>query len=959
MIKRIFLFFTLLWCCTGIARAQGGIPFIRNFTATEYGAHNRNFDIACTKDNTVFVANFEGLLYYDHAEWRILHTPGITRITDLFIDSKGTVWTGGYNYIGKVETTPNGELKLRNMASRTPVKGEVRNIWEKDGQLLFLVGDSSIYAISPNGISQQWGKKIPNENSIVFGNKYTIVQRLPIGNKQQALATNGNGIIITDAQGHQLFNITEANGLCSNNVNHIAYDGRGTIWGATDNGIFAIGLPAIYSHFTSNEGLPGEVLAIQKGTGDQLFVGTLNGLYRRHEMAFIPVNGVNHACWALQPMAGSLLTATSGGVFRVNSDGSATQLTSASTTAILVKGDNFYTGELDGVYKNTLAGNRERICDGEKVTKIYEDSKGCLWLQNLYGQIWKTETGANTPRLLGKKDGKSDDAATLVDIDGQAVIVDATDTKPFPYPQFSYTDKDGLTWLTDNEGKNLYAWKDNKRISDYDPLLYRLADKATRAILTDNQYIWVGGDFGLTIIDKLQRDPMQVNTPVLHFRSITVNGDSVLWGGFGKQPSSLPRLSRDERNLRFTFALDHTPLLGHTDYRYRVNGGVWSAWSSSTEARFFNHPSGSFLFEVQARDNMGRLSEIIGVDFSISLPFFLRWYMLLLYLVLLALAVVGIIRWRLHRLEKEKLRLENIVQERTAEVVKQKDEIEEKSKSLETALKDLGEAQNELIRQEKMATVGKLTQGLIDRILNPLNYINNFSKLSEGLLKDVETNIDDDKERMDAENYEDTKDVLNMLRTNLQKVGEHGQNTTRTLKAMEEMLKDRSGGIVPMDLAAVLRQDHEMLGKYYEKEIAQYGIKTHLELPEHELRINGNADQLSKTFMSLLGNSIYAVSKKAQRQQYQPEVSIIVSNPKSQTSNLVTITIRDNGVGIESTIIDKIFDPFFTTKTTGEAAGVGLYLSREIVQNHGGDISVNSVKNEYSEFIITLPAKTL
>ena len=958
MTKRIFLFFTLLWCCTGIARAQGGIPFIRNFTATEYGAHNRNFDIACTKDNTVFVANFEGLLYYDHAEWRILHTPGITRITDLFIDSKGTVWTGGYNYIGKVETTQNGELKLRDMANRTPVKGEVRNIWEEDGQLLFLVGDSTIYAISPNGISLQWGKKAPNSTTF-FGNGYTIVQQLTIGNELRVLATNGNGIVVTNAKGHQIYSITEANGLCSNNVNHIAYDGIGTLWGATDNGLFAIALPTIYSHFTSNEGLPGEVLAIQKGTEGQLYVGTLNGLYRRDGMAFVPVHGITHACWALQPMSGSLLAATSGGVYRVNSNGSVTQLTSASTTALLVKGDNFYTGEFDGVYKNALSGNRERICDGEKVTKIYEDRKGCLWFQNLYGQIWKTEAGVKTPRLLGKEDGKSDDAATLVDIDGQAVVVGATDTKPFPYPQFSYTDADGLTWLTDNEGKNLYVWKDNKRISDYDPLLYRLADKATRAILTDNQYLWVGGDFGLTIIDKQKKDPMQLKTPVLQFCSITVNGDSVLWGGFGQQPSSLPRLSRDERNLRFTFALDHTPLLGHTDYRYRVNGGVWSAWSSSTEARFFNHPSGSFLLEVQARDNMGRLSDIIGVDFSISLPFFVRWYMLLLYLILLALTVLGIIRWRLHRLEKEKVRLENIVQERTAEVVKQKDEIEEKSKSLETALKDLGEAQNELIRQEKMATVGKLTQGLIDRILNPMNYINNFSKLSEGLLKDVETNIDDDKDKMDAENYEDTKDVLNMLRTNLQKVGEHGQNTTRTLKAMEEMLKDRSGGIVPMDLAAVLRQDHEMLGKYYEKDIAQYGIKTRLELPEGELRINGNADQLSKTFMSLLGNSIYAVSKKAQRLQYQPEVSIIVSNIKPQTSNLITITIRDNGIGIEGTIIDKIFDPFFTTKTTGEAAGVGLYLSREIVQNHGGDISVNSVKNEYSEFIITLPAITL
>jgi signal transduction histidine kinase len=50
-----------------------------------------------------------------------------------------------------------------------------------------------------------------------------------------------------------------------------------------------------------------------------------------------------------------------------------------------------------------------------------------------------------------------------------------------------------------------------------------------------------------------------------------------------------------------------------------------------------------------------------------------------------------------------------------------------------------------------------------------------------------------------------------------------------------------------------------------------------------------------------------------------------------------------------------IFNPFFTTKTTSEAAGIGLYLSREIIQNHGGDISVESRKDEYTEFTISLP----
>jgi signal transduction histidine kinase len=69
------------------------------------------------------------------------------------------------------------------------------------------------------------------------------------------------------------------------------------------------------------------------------------------------------------------------------------------------------------------------------------------------------------------------------------------------------------------------------------------------------------------------------------------------------------------------------------------------------------------------------------------------------------------------------------------------------------------------------------------------------------------------------------------------------------------------------------------------------------------------------------------------------------------------VKVHDNGTGIEEKSIGKIFDPFFTTKTTEEAAGVGLYLSREIIQNHGGDISVTSVKEEFTEFTITLPKK--
>jgi signal transduction histidine kinase len=181
---------------------------------------------------------------------------------------------------------------------------------------------------------------------------------------------------------------------------------------------------------------------------------------------------------------------------------------------------------------------------------------------------------------------------------------------------------------------------------------------------------------------------------------------------------------------------------------------------------------------------------------------------------------------------------------------------------------------------------------------------------------------------------------------------------------MEEMLKDRSGGIVPIDLTTVLRQDEEMLRTYYAEDIAKYGIKTTFDIPQGAISINGNADQLSKTLMSLLSNAIYAVAKKADKLSsndegkanvvaYQPEVDLRIA----KQHGVVRISIHDNGIGIEPAILEKIFDPFFTTKPTSVAAGIGLYLSREIAQNHGGDIQAKSIKDEYSEFIITIPIK--
>ena len=952
----------LLWAC--VAAAQG-IPFIKNYTPDDYHAHNRNFDVITTDDGSVFIANFEGLLYYNNVEWRMIHTPGITRVTVIYKDQNNDIWAGGYNYFGKIQRKDNGELYLQTVGKQGAFRGEVQEIWEeKDNSLNFFVNDGNIYEVKDNQFHLK--KQISKErlgiglSDVVDIDKLEetgkaevlsdITQKEPLANGLVAVVRRGQGLVITDDKGKELYTITEANGLCTNSIVYIAYDGHGKLWGATENGIFSIAIPSAFSCFTRNEGLTEEVLSIAVFNGMK-YVGTIDGLFRQEGRRFVNVGLGNHACWELSVTSQGLMAATSNGIYCISANGAIRQLSSMASNSFLDLGTEILSGEIDGVYAINKATNaRNMVCKLEKVTKIMKDQKGVIWLQNIYGEVWCKQSN---DKEFHSYHSKTNDAATIVPTMNSIMVVGAEAEKPFPYPLFSYLDHTGITWLTNSEGKSLYRWKDGKDLDDLKYLLRPIEKVTIRAMFVQDNEVWLGNDAGFTIINTKENDPALNTKPKLLIRTIKLRNDSVVWGGYGELPTSLFFKSK-ENHLTFTYSLDFETVIGENLYRYQLNDGNWSAWADDKDVEFTNLPYGSYTLKIQGRDGFGHETEVVSFDFAIAYPFYLKWYMICLYILLFGVCVYGLVQLRLRQLEKDKQQLEKVVQERTAEVVKQKDEIQEKSDSLEKALDDLHSAQNQLIRQEKMATVGKLTQGLIDRILNPLNYINNFSKLSQGLVKDIEANIEDEKDNMSEDNYEDTIDVLGMLDGNLQKVGEHGVNTTRTLKAMEEMLKDRTGGMVEMDLTSVLKQDEEMVGKYYAEEIAQYHIATKFNYPESGAMVKGNPDQLSKTFMSIIGNAIYAIVKKAQRKPYEAVLSL----DATVADGMVSIVIRDNGIGIEEKILDKVFDPFFTTKTTGEASGIGLYLSHDVIQNYGGNITVESVKDEYTQFTITLPAIT-
>ena len=506
------LIVSLIMMMTGMGSAWAqGVPFFRNFTATEYKGHNMNFDIISGADGTIYVANFEGLLYYDNCVWHMIHTPGITRITAVFRDSKNVIWTGGYNYIGYLETNARGQLQLHSLKN-TSIQGEVDWIWEKEGTVFFLTSSNQIYRVEGESAKVDPKATLPTSGFATLSTLSHVNQVQQLENGMQALATSGEGVIFINEKGERLFSINEDNGLCSNNVAHITYNKMGQLWGATDNGVFAISVPSLYSRFTQHEGLRSEVTSLDK-LGHEIYAGTLSGLYKKKGKTFELIKEISHTCWQIAQQGDHMLVASMDGIFRVSPNGSVKQLTTSSVLSLFVEEDGFYSGEMDGLYFNTPDGKHEKLNNIEKVVKMLKDQSGHLWLQTIYGKIWKSNSKNNFVPFTSEKDIQ--EVATLVVDNGNVKPILANTNKPFPYPLFSYTDKTNMIWLTDNKGRDLYAFKNGQVDEHMSLILEPFKDYTVRAMLQDGDLLWMGGDKGVNVVSLIHKDPVRDVKPTL------------------------------------------------------------------------------------------------------------------------------------------------------------------------------------------------------------------------------------------------------------------------------------------------------------------------------------------------------------------------------------------------------------------------------------------------------------
>ena len=269
------------------------------------------------------------------------------------------------------------------------------------------------------------------------------------------------------------------------------------------------------------------------------------------------------------------------------------------------------------------------------------------------------------------------------------------------------------------------------------------------------------------------------------------------------------------------------------------------------------------------------------------------------------------------------------------------------NKVLETTLSNLKNTQSQLIQSEKMASLGELTAGIAHEIQNPLNFVNNFSEVSNEL-------IDELNEELNKGDIREAKVISSNIKQNLEKINHHGKRADAIVKGMLQHSRSSTGQKEPTDINALCDEYLRLSYHGLRAKDKSFNATTKTEFDASIGNINIISQDIGRVILNLINNAFYAVDEKKKQNLNGYEPTVSVSTKK--TNGKVEIKVADNGNGIPQKVLDKIFQPFFTTKPTGQGTGLGLSLSYDIVKAHGGELKVETEEGKGSAFIIKLPA---
>ncbi|MCF8369981.1 MAG: GHKL domain-containing protein [Bacteroidales bacterium] len=776
-----------------------GLPYLKNYSPSEYKAHVQNFDVVQDSRGVMYFANFRGVLEFDGQTWRIIQTSKISQVISLAIDAEGTIYVGGAGEIGFLQPDSKGDLLFRGLtellseedrhfqniiniqASKDRVyfitdssillwngtsfktiksEGPINAAYYVNGKLYFydkgnglqyLHNDEKVKipilnflseAIVINGM-MAWGTNkvliatgsngllllddlvlsgfTTSDDNYLRKNNISCAIRLKDGTI--ALGTERAGIVVFDADGMLKQKIDQ--GIQNDYVRAIYSDRNDVLWLALDNGISRVEIPSYLSFFDEKQGIEGAVNQILR-FNKKLYFATIKGLFTYDDdlKKYKAVYGINSTCWSILPDNNSILAATSRGIFRVN-DNSVSEIIPGFSLKLFrskIDDSNIYVGQIDGIThlkkKDGLWISTGKIPDIEdEISEIEEDENGILWaVVATRGLVRIDPDGISQPVFYDDHKGLPSRFGNHLSLVENKLFV-TTQNGMFGYDAKADTfslinifrndtlmpkewistiveDSQGNLWTNSGDETHIQMRTRNDSDALAQILLKPIQDKTIWAIYPEKDgKVWFGGTEGAFSFDsKIKKDLSKVPTAII--RNVTVNGDSTLFAGtFMNENGQIANLQPDSlispmdwklNTLTFKYASPSFNMYEAIEYQYYLDGleADSSSWTTEIQKEYTKLPPGEYRFLVRAKNIYGQITQPATYAFSIKNPWYSNIVAYIIYFLLFGFLVYLIVRIRSQQLIQDKKNLENLIKERTAEVVSQKEEIEKQSAEL-------------------------------------------------------------------------------------------------------------------------------------------------------------------------------------------------------------------------------------------------------------------------------------
>ncbi|MEP5614083.1 MAG: response regulator [Cyclobacteriaceae bacterium] len=816
---------------------------------------------------------------------------------------------------------------------------------ESMGFLLFTAGEGTFVFDG-----SEW-KPFETEASDVF-DQHAARRGKRLSDGTYALGVVGDGLVIIDSDGRLLHHMNDENGLPSNIIGAVYPDEYGGLWVGTFNGISRIEYPSSSTHFNEKTGLEGTVLSIIRHKGI-LYVATESGVFyldSRETLTFfkrlpeIP-NGET-----FEVVDKKLLAAARGHLYMI--EGTEVRLIDYLESLIY---DLKYSSKNSGILYVATTNGLKVLRKGavtwadkgyvagidSEIRDIVEDQNGNLWLGTRADGVFIVQIDASdilnplrTEHFKEEHGLPSLSENDFYSINGEPVLNTSTNFHRFnkienrfevdsllgqffiDEPRTVYSlaeDEEGRLWASSSEPGALYSLniltavpQDGRYVWRRNPYLSLPKSMNVLKIYPEeNGIIWFGGTKGLVRFDENALKSIEKRASTI-VTQVSI-ADSVIFSGNKERQNS--RLPYGKESIQFAFSLTSYEDEPANQFQYFLEGfdQGWSTWTLETKKNYTNLPEGSYRFRVQGKSAFDIAGSESSYSFVVLPPWYRTWWAYAIYAILLIGLIQLIIYWRSGQLKRDKLRLEQVVAERTEEIAWQNNQLEEQAVKLK---------QVDKIKSNFFANISHEFRTPLTLIQGPLNAARSKGNgtLSERHLDMMQAN---------------TKRLLRLVNQLL----DLSKLETSSLKlAVSE--KDIIGFVRGLSLS-------------FESLALEKSIDLTVLTNEQKIPIYFDSDKLEKVFYNLLSNAFKFTDALG-------KIEVEVQNKEEG----VLVKVRDTGIGIEANHLSHVFDRFYQVDGTHtriqEGSGIGLALTRELVELHHGSIEVQSTPGEGTEFLVTL-----